>query len=273
MATTSQIRPLAPRRRHHRLSAAVVYATPATAALPDACEPLGQRVVVTIGGSELCFDWGFPHELGTAAYWMEQTRMRGAPDTFALGGSLSEEVAACLLGGHGIPADIGLAAFHAVRDSGALESSAGAGALEAILSAPLRVPGRQKPVRYRFARQRAQRLSASLRLLGEATAPEDPLELRAWLLGLPGVGPKTASWIVRNRTACDDVAIIDIHVHRAGLNAGFFCPSWRLPTHYLVFEAAFCRVAAIAGVSAAALDACIWDQMQRLGRAQHLLLG
>ena len=198
--------------------------------------------------------------------------MRGTPESYALGDTLADEVAACMLGGHGIPADIGLAAFRVVRDSGLLETEADADELEAVLSTPLRVAGRDRPVRYRFARQRATRLSAALTLLRETTPPAEPLQLRSWLVGLPGVGPKTASWIVRNRTGCDDIAIIDIHVHRAGLSAGFFCPSWRLPRDYLLFETAFCRVAALADVSAAALDACVWDQMQRLGRAQRLLL-
>lgn len=35
------------------------------------------------------------------------------------------------------------------------------------------------------------------------------------------IGPKTASWIVRNYRKSDCVAIIDIHIHRAGLLAGF----------------------------------------------------
>ena len=198
--------------------------------------------------------------------------MRGAPETYALGDTLAEEVTACLLGGHGIPADIGLAAFRVIRDSGLLDCEPDADALETVLSVPLQISGRDRPVRYRFARQRAQRISASLRVLGATTPPADPLQLRSWLLELPGIGPKTASWIVRNRTACDEVAIIDIHVHRAGLSAGFFCPSWRLPRDYFLFETAFCRVAALGHVSAAALDACVWDQMQRLGRAQRLLL-
>jgi N-glycosylase/DNA lyase len=237
-------------------------------------EPLGATVNLDIAGSELHFYWGHAHELGTAAYWMEQTRLRETPRSYALGDTLAEEIAACLLGGHGVPADIGLAAYHALRDEGLLESPArSAQEYEARLGVPLSVPGRQHRVRYRFARQRAERLAGSLAIVDASTPPEDALALRDWLVGLPGVGPKTASWIVRNRYASDEVAIIDVHVHRAGVAAGFFSRSWRLPRDYLIFEAAFCAVARLASVSAAALDACMWDQMQQIGRARKLLLG
>jgi thermostable 8-oxoguanine DNA glycosylase len=128
-------------------------------------------------------------------------------------------------------------------------------------------------VRYRFAAQRAARVSAALAILSADSAPEDPLALREFLLAFPGVGPKTASWVVRNWTGCDGIAIIDIHVQRAGIGAGFFSPGWRLPRDYDLFERAFCEVAHIGGVATAALDACVWEQMQALGRAQTVLLG
>ena len=47
-----------------------------------------------------------------------------------------------------------------------------------------------------------------------------PVALRDWLLAIPGIGPKTASWIVRNRTGSSAVAIIDVHILRAGTSAG-----------------------------------------------------
>ncbi|MDZ3993341.1 hypothetical protein PspTeo4_24872 [Pseudomonas sp. Teo4] len=40
--------------------------------------------------------------------------------------------------------------------------------------------------------------------------------LRDWLLELPGIGYKTASWVARNWLDADDVAILDIHILRAG---------------------------------------------------------
>jgi N-glycosylase/DNA lyase len=236
-------------------------------------EPIAEQVELCVGGETLRFYWGEPHELGTAAYWAEQTRRRPEPATYRLGASLAEEVAACLLGGHGVPAAVGLAAYVAVRDAGLLLGTPTMDEIDAVLSAPLQIPGRERLVRYRFARQRAERLSAALATLAVTDAPANSLELREWLTTLPGIGLKTASWVVRNHHGCDEVAIVDIHVQRAGAAAGFFASSWRLPRDYGRCEEAFCKVAELACVRASALDACMWDQMQCLGRAQGLLLG
>jgi N-glycosylase/DNA lyase len=235
-------------------------------------EPIGELVEMRVLDDEVRFEWGQPWELGTAAYWAEQTRRRPPVTSHALGESLAEEVAACLLGGHGIPAAVGLAAFYAARDAGLLDQVPTVAALHGLLCTPLHVPGRPRPVRYRFAAQRAHRLASALANLHASEPPSHPLELRDWLLGLPGIGPKTASWVVRNHCGCQRVAVVDVHVHRAGLAAGFFATRWRLPRDYRRFELAFCEVARLAEVSAPALDACIWDQLQALGPAGALVL-
>lgn len=232
-----------------------------------------QEVEIVVAGDRLSFRWGEIHHLGTAAYWIEQTRMFGESDSYRLGETLAEEVAACILGGHGIPADVGLAAFASLRDAGLLRPPGQPTEVAERLRGPLRIPGRARPVRYRFAAQRAERVSSALALLDACPAPCEPMALREFLLGFPGIGPKTASWVVRNWTGCDGVAIIDIHIQRAGVAAGFFSQCWRLPRDYALFEQAFCKVAQIGGVTTAAMDACIWDQMRALGRAQPLLLG
>jgi N-glycosylase/DNA lyase len=233
-------------------------------------EPAPAEVVVE--GQHLYFDWGREHELGTCAYWIGQTRRQPPSADYRLGETLAEEVAACILGGHGVPADVGLAAFRVLRDRGLLREP-DSNALSAALSSPISVPGRERPTRYRFARQRGERIAGSLRALERSQVPDDPIRLREFLVSLPGIGPKTGSWIVRNWTGSDRVAIIDIHIQRAGMAAGFFCPEWRVARDYYRFETAFCEVARMGGVSTAALDACIWYQMQALGRAQAVMLG
>jgi len=240
----------------------------------QSAEPLGATVELEIADAGIRFYWGHPHELGTAAYWMAQTRLAPPPGHYALGDTLAEEIAACLLGGHGIPADIGLAAYRILRDAGLLAPPARTVEdYHELLATPIAVIGRPRAVRYRFARQRAERLAGALAILERSAPPTEPLALRGWLTELPGIGPKTASWIVRNHCASNEVAIIDIHVHRAGVAAGFFSRSWRLPRDYGSFEQAFRAVAALADVSAAALDACIWDQMRRIGSARELFFG
>lgn len=231
-------------------------------------------VHLRVDDTVVMFSWGKPHQLGTACYWVEQTRRTPRSASYQLGQSLREEVAACLLGGHGVRAAVCLAAFDAVRTKGLLDEGASprAAEIEAVLERPLESPGR-RPVRYRFPRQRATRLARCLEILEREEAPSEPLVLRDWLLELPGIGPKTAAWITRNHTGTDDVAIIDIHVRRAGLAAGFFLPRWRLPRDYSAFELAFVAVARLGGVSAAALDAYIWDELQYLGDAGVAVLG
>ena len=58
--------------------------------------------------------WGAVDAFPTPAYWAYQVlarRVTGSVIPHRLGSNLFEEVAACLLGGHGIPAQVGLAAF------------------------------------------------------------------------------------------------------------------------------------------------------------------
>jgi N-glycosylase/DNA lyase len=222
---------------------------------------------IDLGDEIVRFDWGEPFELGSAAYWVEQAgRANSTRTTFALGDSLAEEITACLLGGYGVPAPVGLAAFEQLRKRVDLEGSPDPACVIAVLEQPLTVRGRQRPIRYRFPRQRGQRIASALAALHVRERPRDPLLLRDWLLDLPGIGLKTASWIVRNHTGSDEVAIIDVHIWRAGVSAGFFSDVWRLPTSYHRFEQAFLEVARIGGVRPSVLDAHIWYELQRLGR-------
>jgi N-glycosylase/DNA lyase len=222
----------------------------------------------------LRFQWGLPHELGTAAFWVEQTRRRSPQGGHRLGETLAEEVVACLLGGYGVRAWVGLAAFKRLRRRGLVSpcDPPSSKHLEAALAEPLSVDG-YGPIRYRFPNQRAERIAAALRILSEESPPTNGHELRDWLLGISGIGPKTASWVARNWSGGDGIAIIDVHIHRAGLAAGFFPDHWKLPRDYGRFEQAFCAVAQLGGVSSAALDARIWRDLAYLGSAKRLLLG
>jgi N-glycosylase/DNA lyase len=229
---------------------------------------LNREVEITVGDGRRRFRWGRVDELGTAAFWVEQTiRDPAWSRSPRLGADLAHEVGACVLGGHGMPADICLAAFARLSAAGVFQRGVRIQAeqLRALLAEPLAVPGRAKPVRYRFWRQRADRLAACLEQVWALEGQSDARALRDSLLALPGVGPKTASWVVRNHMASDDVAIIDVHVYRAGVAAGFFNPEWRLPANYRLFEEAFVAVAELGQVRTSALDACIWGLLSWLG--------
>ncbi len=223
--------------------------------------------------------WGRFDTLFTPAYWRAQVWFEelssgepirsGRPTGFALGQTLVEEVAACLLGGYGIPAEVGLAAFARLRDSGILRRPcASASAIRRLLKAPLEVRGRQ--VHYRFVEQRSRYLAHTLAYLSDSQPPVHSARVfRDWLLVLPGIGYKTASWITRNYLATDDVAILDVHIYRAGLLIRLFTPDQRVERDYLKLEQRFLAFARSLGVSTAVLDAVMWREM-RLASAMAL---
>ncbi len=224
-----------------------------------------EAVLILANGEEVQFAWGSEGEIGTAAYWVGQTREVGHTIRNRLGTSLLEETAACILGGHGVSAEVGLAAFGLLRQSGLLDADsqrATARQIEAIL----------RQARHRFARQRSEWLAGAVEHFHDKLPPSRPSELRDWLLEIKGVGPKTASWIVRNHLDADTVAIIDIHVVRAGVAAGFFRQEWRLERSYPRFESAFLEVARLGGVRASQLDAVIWTQMREFGHRASWVL-
>lgn len=181
---------------------------------------------------------------------------------FRLGRDLAEEIAACLLGGFGMNADVGMAAFRRARERGLLSRSSSEQEILDALLEPLRIRGRE--VRYRYPGQKAKYLSLALQKLYSEQAPESAgaVELRKWLLGFQGIGLKTASWIVRNFLCSDQVAILDLHVVRACRMMGVFDSSHDVVRHYLEMEDSFLGFCRALDTSAALLDALIWDQMR-----------
>lgn len=218
--------------------------------------------------------WGaFEHAL-TPAFWVSQAWLEGAPEEgFHLCNTLTEEVVTCLLGGHGAPAEVGLAASQRVinalsADPDGRHDLAWA---EGLLKEPLTVNGRQ--IRYRFASQRAKYLAGTL--AGLAALDEEDLndlELRDALCGLPGIGPKTASWIVRNRRGSDAVAILDVHIVRACVHMGVFPEKADPARHYLDLERRFLDFCIGADAKASLIDAVMWATMRQLDRSLMKLL-
>ncbi|EKN3402647.1 8-oxoguanine DNA glycosylase [Yersinia enterocolitica] len=209
--------------------------------------------------------WGAVNAFPSPAYWAYQVLARRLEVNFInykLGRTLKEEVGACLLGGHGIPAAIGIAAFNKLKGLGAFESEAPSEeCLYDWLSEPIETD--KKPVRYRFARQKSRYLAAALERLESEDAPlESGRHLRDWLTSFPGIGYKTASWVARNWLKADDVAILDIHILRAGLLGGFFPDNLTVERDYLKLEDLFIEFSKAMGVKASELDAVIWYEMQ-----------
>lgn len=218
--------------------------------------------------------WGAVDAFPTPAYWAYQVlarRVAGETIRYRLGDTLVEEVAACLLGGHGIPASVGLAAFHKLKSMGMFVGACSKERLYDALSEPIELDGRS--IHYRFARQKSKYLEAALSRLAANSAPTNTgKSLRDWLLDVPGIGYKTASWIARNWLDADDVAILDIHVLRAGAIAGFFEHGLTVERDYLRLEEQFLRFSRALGVRASELDAVIWlEMMSSPGTVRDLL--
>lgn len=208
--------------------------------------------------------WGHVEAFPSPAYWAYQVvarRIEARSINYRLGRTLREEVGACLLGGHGIPARVGLMAFEHLKAKGAFEiCSPGEATLRDWLSEPIDVDG--KRIRYRFAAQKARYLAAALeRLMAEPSPQNTGRELRDWLLGIPGIGFKTASWIARNWLNADDVAILDIHILRAGVLAKFLDAELTVERNYLELEQQFLAFSKALGVRPSELDAVIWWEM------------
>jgi len=159
-------------------------------------------------------------------------------------------------------AELGLAAYARLRDRGLLTGTPSQARLEAQLSEPFLLNGRLR--RYRFPRQKARFLVTCLQRLSQFPEPPDDVALRDQLTTLPGIGLKTASWIVRNCRASNAVAIIDIHILRAGRLIGLFGASHDPSRHYRDLERRFLDLAAAISTPASTLDALIWDYMRRL---------
>ncbi|MCU1273502.1 MAG: Integrase, partial [Bryobacterales bacterium] len=83
----------------------------------------------------------------------------------------------------------------------------------------------------------------------------------------PGIGLKTSSWVVRNHRASDAIAVIDVHILRAGRHIGLFPQNLNAQRHYRELEGLFLKFAVAIDVPAGQLDALMWDYMRRLSGA------
>lgn len=210
--------------------------------------------------------WGQAAGLFTPAYWAAECHLSeatcGQEASRRLGKTLIEEIAVCVLGGFGMPAEVGLAAFARMREERLLLEGTTAVTIENALLRPLWI-GRRN-VRYRYPRQKANYLAGILDRVYQSTPPSDPLDLREYLRTLPGIGPKTASWIVRNWTNSDDVAILDVHILRA-LRHLKLIEKVSLPRDYVDTEQVFISLARGMRVRASTLDVVMWEHMRRWG--------
>jgi N-glycosylase/DNA lyase len=220
--------------------------------------------------------WGSIEIIGTPAHWAYLVNCRKheqRPIKSKLGNSLIEETAACLLGGHGIPAQVGLVAYETLKAKGAFNGEhINEDVLLDWLSQPLLI--NDKLVKYRFARQKSRYLANAIDFIRKHDMPlHSGKALRDLLLEIPGIGLKTASWIARNWLNSNDVAILDIHILRAGIIGKFMDSKLRVEKNYLELEKQFLNFTNAINIPASELDAEIWWQFSQAPKLIHVMFG
>jgi N-glycosylase/DNA lyase len=196
--------------------------------------------------------------------YVERVQPQACPD-------IGTELLFCLLGGHGVPYELARSAtlvlepllvFSSEWDTEALELSIRS-ALERPQFEPRRRDGSLR--KYRYPARKAQLIArAATWFAGNAPLYErlatlgDEYRRRDYLCGCPGVGLKTASWMLRNVGLASNLAVVDIHVLRALVDAGRVGVV-SLPRDYLAVEKSFLRWCAELSAAPAAIDLLLWE--------------
>ena len=184
---------------------------------------------------------------------------------------IEHELLFCLLGGFGITYEHGRSASCAIMKLKPFSDDWNDEDLfQALLSALMRPqfePRRKDGSfrRYRFPKQKAS-VIVKARQWVRVHDPldkrlfqlNDPKERRKFLNECPGVGFKTASWLLRNLGLGNDLAIIDVHLLRALMSAERIPYDIRIPRDYEMVEEAFLFWCAQLEAPAAAFDLFVW---------------
>ena len=185
---------------------------------------------------------------------------------------LKQELLFCLLGGFGVTYEQARSAAAIIsRLAPFSEDRSDDELFEAValrLMQPWFQPSRQDGSlrRYRFPRHKAAVIVNTRRWLSDNATVAERLrgmdscsERRELLTGCPGVGLKTASWVLRNLGLGADLAIIDTHVLRALSDSGRVPESVRLPRDYELAENAFLEWCGELDAPPGAFDLFVWD--------------
>ena len=204
---------------------------------------------------------------------------RAAPRRRAGEQQLRRELLFCLLGGHGITYELNVSAVQVLLRVGIWDHLTDppwiAEQLRRPQFRPLRCDGTLRC--YRFPNAAAARISTAFSwvaaqgtIVSGLRAARTSAERRRWLCTCPGIGAKTASWLLRNSGWARDVAVLDIHVLRA-LQDGGRLDAVRLPRDYDAAERVYLTWAEDLDASPAALDLFLWDVYRLAG--QHARAG
>jgi N-glycosylase/DNA lyase len=194
--------------------------------------------------------------------------IQGAP---AAEPEMRRELLFCLLGGHGVSYETSCSALRLVDKldvfAPAHERETLRARLEGLLDEPRFEPTRKDGSlrRYRFPRRKTELICRARDWVLDAGALVEHLaartcerDRRAWLVGCPGVGLKSASWLLRNTGWAHELAILDVHVMRAMTEAGIVLEE-ELPGNYERIEALFLQWCERLDAASAVFDFFLWE--------------
>lgn len=213
--------------------------------------------------------WGHYCQLYTPAFWKYMYLIYGSQinsEQHKIGTNLLEEVIACLLGGYGMPSELGLLAFKRLKEESLVLPGVQFYKIRKALATPFKMEdGTLK--KYRFYNQKSKFIHVFLQRDDLDSIPSyDDISLRNWLLTVNGIGFKTASWITRNWLHSEKVAILDIHILRAGQIVGFFEETDDVTRNYLDLESSYISFCNALEVRPSNMDAIIWNYMKKTNK-------
>jgi N-glycosylase/DNA lyase len=184
------------------------------------------------------------------------------------------ELLLCLLGGHAVTYELALSATERCQALCIFDPTWDLEGLRVRLEdelnraqfEPPRIDGSLR--RYRYPRRKATLIAAAVcwlrshgRLTDSLAAIDDERQRRDFLCQCPGMGPKTASWLLRNLGYGKNVAVLDVHVLRAMATAGLI-ETVSLPRDYEAVEERYLAWCEEIEAPPAAFDLFLW-QFQR----------
>lgn len=191
-----------------------------------------------------------------------------APRKVGREAAVRRELLFCLLGGHGVSYELNQSAADVLWRRGLFRHwRPRAAVLEAELARAQFGPPRRDggPRRYRFPARKAQLLAEATGWLGQMGMLSDRLASqstehgrRAVLCRCPGIGPKSASWLLRNCGLAERLAILDVHVLRVLRESGRVKGAV-LPRDYDEVERTFVSWCDELGTEPAGFDLLLWE--------------
>ena len=221
------------------------------------------------------WDHSLDGTIGIEGYWRSVEgayRQTVVPSRIIDHADVEDELLFCLLGGYGITEEHGRSAWQAVRQ---LEPFSEVwrdddlftrimATLELPQFEPRRADGSLR--RYRFPKRKAAIIVKargwvrSRKPLDECLIYwDDPKDRRRILVGCPGLGLKSASWLLRNLGMGDGLAILDVHLVRALQNTKRIANDVRFPRDYYTVEKAFLEWCRELDAPSDAFDLFIWE--------------